>query len=81
MSCRTAELDPSRSSHPQASRHIRYCRVAGTDFATVAEEVYMTRSFLTPLAPPPMRFDWSSWIVIATVALLAATLATYFYLD
>jgi len=26
-----------------------------------------------------MRFDWSSWIVIATVALLAATLAMYFY--
>ena len=39
----------------------------------------MTRSLLPPLAPPPMRFDWSSWIVMATVVLLAATLALYFY--
>jgi hypothetical protein len=54
-------------------------RVFGTALATVAEEVYMTRSFLPPLAPPPMRFDWSSWIVMATVVLLAATLALYFY--
>ena len=39
----------------------------------------MTQSFLPPLPPPPMRFDWSSWPVIATVVLLAAALAAYFY--